>query len=114
MEHHVDNPHDRASRLRAAGGVAAVAAALFAAFIAYITNGVLSTGDAGSHGTPLLTGQLVVAIAGLVPAALFARALYLRDDRQAVNWLCVAIGFYLAWGVLNDAAVHGWSGLKVF
>jgi hypothetical protein len=103
---------DPANRLRGAIGVAAASAAAFAAFIAYLTNGLLSTGDVGSHETPLLIWQLVVALVGLVPAGLFTWALCTRRDRQARLWLATGIVIYLAWGVLNDASVHGWSHLK--
>ena len=65
-------------------GIAVVAAALFSAFIAYITNGLLSTGDAGRHETPLLIWQLIVALVGLVPAGLFVWALSRRSDRKAL------------------------------
>jgi hypothetical protein len=85
-----------------------------AAYFALVTDAVLSTSEPGSHGTPLLTGQLIVAIVGLLPAGLLAPALDRRDDLQAVVWLVIAIVVYLAWGVLNDASVHGWSNLQVF
>jgi hypothetical protein len=48
-----------------------------------LTWGLLSTGDSGSQGTPLPTGQIVVALVGLLPAGLFARALYQRNDLPA-------------------------------
>jgi hypothetical protein len=47
------------SSVRVAVGIAVVDAA----FVAYITDGLLSAGDAGSHETPLLIWQLIVALA---------------------------------------------------
>jgi hypothetical protein len=90
-----------------------VGAALFAAFIAFITNALLSTGDAGSHKTPLLIWH-IVALAGLLPAGAVVRALFRRKDRLAFVWVVIGMGVYLAWGVLNDASVHGWSNLAEF
>jgi hypothetical protein len=68
----------------------------------------------GSHETPLLITQLIIAVIGLFPAGLFARALVRRLDPQAVMSLVIGLVIYLGWGVLNDAAVHGWANLKVF
>ncbi len=91
-----------------------VGAALFAAFIAFLTNALLSSGDAGSHETPLLIWQLIVALAGLLPAGAVVRARFRRQDRLAFVWVVIGMGVCLAWGVLNDASVHGWSHLAVF
>jgi hypothetical protein len=109
-----DTQRDPASPLRNAIAIAVDLAAVFAAFIAYLTNGLLSTGDSGSHETPLLIWQLIVALVGLVPAGLFTWALCTRRDHQARLWLATGIVIYLAWGILNDASVHGWSHLTVF
>lgn len=100
--------------MRNVGAVGAVLAACVAAFIAYATNGVLSTEESGSHETPLLIAQAIVGLVGLLPVGLFARALVRRRDFQAVVWLCIGVVVYLVWGLLNDAAVHGWANLKVF
>ena len=97
-----------------AGAIIAVFGACFAAFIAYATNAIGSTDEAGSHQTPLLIAQLIVAVVGLLPAGLFARAIVRRKDSQAIVWLVIGLLVYLAWGVLNDAAVHGWGHLKIF
>lgn len=92
----------------------AVLGACFAAAVAYAANGILSTGESNSHQTPLLVAQLIVAVVGLLRASLFARALVRRRDLQALIWLVISLFVYLGWAVLNDAAVHGWAGLKVF
>jgi cell division protein FtsW (lipid II flippase) len=114
MERLGNNGRKPTSSTRVAIEIAVVGAALIAAFLAYITNGLLSTSDAGDHETPLLIWQLIVALAGLLPAVLFAWALHRHRDRQALLWLVTGIVVYLAWGVLNDASVHGWSHLTVF
>jgi hypothetical protein len=99
--------------LTAAVGVAAVLGACCAVFVALVTNAIVSTDEAQSHESTLLVVQLVVAIVGLVPTGLFARALYRRDP-AAPLWFVVGIVTYALWGVLNDAAVHGWSHSVVF
>jgi hypothetical protein len=102
-----DTDRGPASPLRNAVGIAVALAAVFAAFIAYLTNGLLSTGDSGSHETPLLIWQLIIAITGLLPAGLFTWTVCTWRDRQARLWLATGIAVYLAWGLLNDASVHG-------
>lgn len=94
------------SPLRITAGIVVVLAALFATLIAYITNGLLSTDEAGSHEAPLLVEQLIVAIVGLLPAGLFSRAIYRHHDLQALLWLAAGMLVYLAWGALNSASVH--------
>lgn len=114
MEANSQTPRPWHGPLRTAAGVAAMIAACFAAIIACATNGILSTEESYSHETTLLIAQLAVAAVGLLPAGLFARALIRRNDSQAVVWLVLGIVVYVAWGVLNDAAVHGWANLRVF
>jgi uncharacterized protein (TIGR03382 family) len=91
-----------------------VAAALVGAWFAYLTWGLLSTGDVGDHTTPLLNEQLIVGVAGLLPVGVLAVAILRRRNRTAVALAVVAIATYLFWGILNDASVHGWSNLQVF
>jgi hypothetical protein len=67
MEQHGGTAPSHANPIRALVGIAAIGAALFAAYIAWLTDALMSTGDAGLHGTPLLTGQVVVAVIGLLP-----------------------------------------------
>jgi hypothetical protein len=114
MEANSQTPPSWPGPLRAAVGVAAVIAACLAAIIAYATNGILSTEESYSHETTLLIAQLIVATVGLLPAGLFARALIRWNATQAIVWLVLGVLVYLGWGVLNDAAVHGWANLKVF
>jgi hypothetical protein len=91
-----------------------VFAACLATAIAYVADAIGSTDEAGSHQTPLLVTQLIIAVVGLIPAGLFARALVRRKDLQAVVWLVIGTLVYLGWGLFNDAAVHGWEHLKIF
>lgn len=114
MEASSQTPRSWHGPLRTAVGVAAVFAACFAAIIACATNAILSTEESYAHETTLLIAQLIVAAVGLLPAGLFARALIRRNDSEAVVWLVVGVLVYLGWGVLNDAAVHGWANLRVF
>jgi hypothetical protein len=114
MERVGNNDGKPTSSTRVAVEIAVIGAALIAAFLAYLTNGLLSAGDAGDHETPLLIWQLIIALAGLPPTVLFAWALHRHRDRQALLWLVTGIVVYLGWGVLNDASVHGWSHLTVF
>jgi hypothetical protein len=108
------SPRGHLSPVAAAYGTGvALLAAGFAVFIALVADVVLSTEEVGSHGTPLLTAQLAVALIGLIPTGLFAWALR-RNDPKAVVWFVIGIVTYLGWGVLNDAAVHGWDHLAVF
>lgn len=62
----------------------------------------------------LVTAQLVVAVVGLVPVASFFYAAAKGRYQLAVLSFLAALLLYVAWGLLNDAAVHGWSDLRVF
>lgn len=89
-------------------------AATLGAFVAYLTWGLLSTGDSGDHTTPLLDAQLIVGVAGLIPVAFLGYAIMKKLRRATIALLIVSVATYLAWGLLNDAAVHGWNHLAVF
>lgn len=106
------------SPLLTAGAVAALIAALFAVWIADITKGLICEGDmqtaASACRNTLMTTQLVVALAGLAPVSLLLYAVLRGHRKLALLYFVVAVLIYLAWGVLNDAAVHGWHDLKVF
>jgi hypothetical protein len=60
----------------------------------------------------LATGQLFVALGGVVALAVLAFDAA-RRRRRAYFWLAAAIGLFLTWGLLADAAVHGWDELKL-
>jgi hypothetical protein len=62
----------------------------------------------------LATAQLVVAIIGFLPLGLLVWDLLRGRGRQAAAWFAVGAVLDLGWGVLNDAAVHGWQHLSVF
>jgi hypothetical protein len=89
-------------------------AALVGAFFAYLTWSLLSTGDSGDHTTPLLNAQLIVGVAGLLPVSLLGYAIVRRLRRTTIALTIASAATYLAWGLLNDAAVHGWGHLAVF
>lgn len=86
-------------------------AACFATWLALVSKGLLCE---TACRTSLFTAQLLVAVAGLVPVGVLLYAA-LRGRRElALVSFFVTILVYLAWGALNDAAVHGWHNLKVF
>jgi hypothetical protein len=58
----------------------------------------------------LARAQLYVAVAGLVPALLLVVDTW-RGSRRAVAWLVLGVAVYAVWGLLADAAVHGWDDL---
>jgi drug/metabolite transporter (DMT)-like permease len=93
------------------GSLAAFLAALFAVFIAALTKSLIC--ETVCHKS-LTTAQLVVAVAGLLPVGGLFLAAVLGKRRLALVTLLVGVLTYVAWGVLNDAAVHGWDDLKVF
>jgi hypothetical protein len=88
--------------------------ALVAVGVAYLTKGLICGDSIPGCRSGLMTGQLMVALAGLIPVGVMLWA-SLRG-RYVLALLCflAAVLLYLAWGVLNDAAVHGWDELKVF
>ncbi len=61
-----------------------------------------------------MNAQLVLAFIGAVPVALLLYAAIRGRRRLALSALIAAAIIYLGWGVLNDAAVHGWQHLRVF
>ena len=114
IDPNADKPPHEMGPVRMMIATIAVVAAGVTAVLAWATNAIGSGNELGSHETPLLVAQLVVAVIGLIAAGLFARALSLRADRLAAAWLIAGLLLFLVWGVLNDAAVHGWANLKVF
>lgn len=58
--------------------------------------------------------QLQIAVVGLAPIFAFALAWIGGWRRVAAAMLILAVGTYLTWAVLADAAVHGWGDLKFF
>jgi hypothetical protein len=90
--------------------------ALAAVLSAVLTNAVLCDDPTAESCTRHVLGsvQLGLALFGLLPLAAAAWACMRRRTRVTVLWICVALAVYLAWGIFNDAAIHGWSNLKVF
>lgn len=61
----------------------------------------------------LMTLQLGIAGAGLVPAGLMLFHAYASLYRKAMVYLISALVVYGIWALVNDAAVHGWNGLAL-
>jgi hypothetical protein len=57
---------------------------------------------------------LQIAVVGLAPSLAFAFAWIGGWRRVAVATFTLAVGTYLTWAVVADAAVHGWDDLKLF
>jgi len=57
--------------------------------------------------------QFAVACIGLIPALGLAVSVILGRRRMAWLLLAVAAATYAVWGVLADAAEHGWDDLKL-
>lgn len=60
---------------------------------------------------PLATWQLRVAVLGAVPVGTLVYASATKRRRLAVASLVICVVIYALWGLLNDAAVHGWGHL---
>lgn len=95
------------------GAVLVGLGACAAVLIAVLTEGLIC-GESGECRSGLMTAQLLIALLGLLPAGgLFWASLRGRYLIALVCFISVVI-LYLTWGVLNDAAVHGWDDLRVF
>lgn len=86
----------------------ALCAALVAIFIAWLTK-VNICGE-NCHDA-LYEVQLAIAVGGLVPAIALVFATSTGRRQLAVIALVAGVITYGTWGVLNDAAVHGWNNL---
>jgi Na+/proline symporter len=96
--------------------LAALAAAAFGAFIAFVTYQVMCFAESGGstmcpdgEPTTTMTAQLVVGLAGLIPAAVMVRSAFRGARRAAVVALVVGLAVWIGWAILNDAAVHEWG-----
>jgi hypothetical protein len=96
-------------QLLRSGAVCAFLLALFAVWFGDLTKQLICYGDAGtSCRMGLMNAQLVAAVAGLLPAGGLVWAVWTKRRRLAVAIFVVGVAVYAGWGVLNDAAVHGW------
>jgi hypothetical protein len=102
--------------LRIATALAAVAAAAFVAYFAAVLDWLAceSGPSEACDRKDLARLQLEIAVAGLVPSLAFAFAWIGGWRRVAVATLMLAVGTYLTWTVVADAAIHGWDDLKFF
>jgi hypothetical protein len=87
------------------GAMLASGGAVIASVVAWVTRVNLCEGSC--HVPPVLEAQLVVALAGLVPALVLLYATARWRTRLAVWALMSGIAIYAAWGLLNNVAVHG-------
>ena len=101
--------------MRALSIVAFVAAA-FGTFIALVTYAVLCNGESGGstscpngHATETMNAQLMIGLLGLLPPAVMGYFAHRHRRGPALIALILGVVLWVAWGVLNDAAVHGWG-----
>jgi hypothetical protein len=87
------------------GALFAFGGALIATFFAWLTR--VNLCEANCHAPAILEIQLIIAVAGLVPAAVLLYATAVGHTRLAVRALAIGILTYAAWGLLNNTAVHG-------
>jgi hypothetical protein len=90
------------------GALVALLATLPAVFVAWLTR---ANGCEPICPNGLVTTQLIVAVAGVVPAAVLVYACGTGRRRLALVALAVGIIVYAGWGLLNDASLHGWGNL---
>ncbi len=86
----------------------ALVATLPAIFLAWLTK-VNICGPNCHDG--LINVQFIAALIGVVPAGVFLFAATTGRRRLAVLALVIGVFAYASWGLLNDAAVHGWNDL---
>jgi hypothetical protein len=91
--------------------VVAVLAALFGAFIAWVTYALLCASSDNGCGTAegIMKTQLIVGVIGLIPAAAMVYYSFSGSSRRAVIAFVTGLIVWAVWAVLNDAAVHGWG-----
>ncbi|MDP9490948.1 MAG: hypothetical protein M3P42_01900 [Actinomycetota bacterium] len=119
VEHPATSPRGSSLRslaLRIATALALVAAAVFAVFFAAVIDWLACDTEPSQacDRKDLARLQLQIAVVGLAPIFAFAVAWIGEWRRVAVAMFILAVGSYLTWAVLADAAVHGWDDLKFF
>ena len=100
--------------------IVAFVAAVFGTFIALVTYALLCNGESGGstacpngEATETMTAQLILGFLGLLPPAVMGY--FAHQDRRGPALIALILGvvLWVGWGVLNDAAVHGWgSGMR--
>lgn len=103
---------------RAVALLAALVALCGASFAVLLANAVNwlaceSQGSEACERQDIASTQLVVAIAGLVPAIILVVAVARGNRRLTALALVVGVLLYLGWAILLDAAVHGWDDLTL-
>lgn len=90
------------------GAVVLLLAAAFATLIALLSFALLCDENCTGRSWEL-TGQLVVACAGLVVVGFMTYFTAIGERTAAAISLGVALVLYAVWAVLVDAATHGWG-----
>jgi hypothetical protein len=96
--------------------VAALVAAAFGGLVAYLTYWVMCFSESGGstmcpvgEPTTTMSAQLVVGLAGMLPALAMAVFAFRGARRLALAALAVGLVWWVGWAILNDAAVHEWG-----
>jgi hypothetical protein len=92
-------------------GALAIPASLVALLVAYLVDGYAcdTEGSAACARQSLASLQFWVAIAGVGLVTGFFICAVRRKVTLAWLLLGCSVLFYVGWGILNDAAVHGWG-----
>jgi hypothetical protein len=61
-----------------------------------------------------MQAQLVLGLAGVIPAAAMAFFAFRRHPTAARVALVTGLVMWAVWALLNDASVHGWEDDMVF
>jgi hypothetical protein len=90
------------------GSLLALLATLPAVFIAWLTK--TASCEPQCH-SGLSKVQFIIAVVGVLPVATLLYASLTARRRLVAVSLVLGIFVYALWGLLNDAAVHGWGNL---
>jgi hypothetical protein len=90
------------------GACLALFATLPAIYFAWLTKAASCEPDCKDG---LVTAQFIVAFVGLVPMGVLFYATVTGRRRLAVGAFVAALLVYGFWGLVNDAATHGWGNL---
>jgi hypothetical protein len=88
----------------------AVGASVFGAFFGWVVYAMAKSADGNYDGSvsTVTTLQFILGWIGIAPALVMAYFVYRGRNHQAVIALVVGMIVWAGWGILNDAAVHGW------
>jgi hypothetical protein len=91
--------------------IVASCAALFGAVVGWVAYAMAASADGNSDGSVSTetTLQFILGWAGIVPVAAMAYLVFTRSTRKATVAFAIGLIVWMAWIVLNDAAIHGWD-----